>query len=360
MPILPPGDREKLAENVRNGLRTVFGSPAEAVVRAPAQVKLISDHGDELHGRVLTIALPHCAYAAVALRDDDVVRVHSTAFADEAYFGTMSGLGPGQVTGWPAYVTGVLWALREEGLDVRGMDLYLDSSIPIHVGLSSSAAVAAAVAMATMTAMNLRPTPEVRDLLVRACVRSSNQFALERTHGLDEIVAIYAQPGTAMLFDIDAGSRTVMPLPLTGHRLVITDTHTAHYEHITGKARRCVGCESLTPPITHQGLAQIADALKQNDWRELRTLFADSHQVLRDVFKISNLQLDLVVDTALAAGAKASRMSGHGSEGLVVSVVPAGMVNAVTTEIDNTFGAMGYAFPTHVVAEPSGATATMR
>ena len=114
---------------------------------APGRVNLIGEHTDYHGGLVLPIALPHRTTAAASPRTDDVLRVHSVQ-AGETVEVDLGSVGAGSPSGWVDYVAGVLWALRQEGHAVRGLDVAVDSDVPLGAGLSSSAALECAVGAA--------------------------------------------------------------------------------------------------------------------------------------------------------------------------------------------------------------------
>src|SRR3954466_3275557 len=122
MPFVDPGDPTQLADAARAAFADTYDRPPSVVARAPGRVNLIGEHTDYNRGLVLPVALPHATYAAMARRDDDTVRIASTE-QDEPWTGALDGLGPGDVDGWAAYVAGVLWALREDGIAVPGVDV---------------------------------------------------------------------------------------------------------------------------------------------------------------------------------------------------------------------------------------------
>ena len=126
--------------------RSFDGSP-EGVWSAPGRVNLIGEHTDYNAGLCLPTALPHRTYIALRRREDDQVRLVS-AQAEGVWEASLSDIAPGAASGWGAYVAGVAWALAEAGHKVSGFDAAVDSCVPFGAGLSSSAALEAAVAVA--------------------------------------------------------------------------------------------------------------------------------------------------------------------------------------------------------------------
>ena len=145
MSLLSPGTPADLAASTAAAFRDAYGAEPAAVGRAPGRVNLIGEHTDYNAGTCLPVALAHATYAAVSPRSDNLVRVRS-AQADDEWQG--EGIGPGEVTGWASYVAGVAWALREAGVEVPGLDVCVDSTVPLGAGLSSSAALECSVAVA--------------------------------------------------------------------------------------------------------------------------------------------------------------------------------------------------------------------
>src|SRR3954454_22549579 len=129
MSFVEPGQPSELSEATRALFRDRYDADPAVVARAPGRVNLIGEHTDYNRGLVLPIALPHATYAAMAPRDDDTVRIASTE-QDEPWTGTLDLLGPGDVDGWVAYIAGVLWALREDGIAVPGVDVLVHGTVP--------------------------------------------------------------------------------------------------------------------------------------------------------------------------------------------------------------------------------------
>src|SRR4051812_18284844 len=172
--LVDPGQPTDLAGELRAAFADRYGEPPATVGRAPGRVNLIGEHTDYNAGLVLPVALPHATYAAARPRGDDLVRIASRQ-QDEVWEGTLAGLGPGAVTGWAGYAAGMVWALREDGVQVPGVDLYVDSTVPVGAGLSSSAALLCSVGVALLDAVGLPASDRTRDQLVAAASRAETE-----------------------------------------------------------------------------------------------------------------------------------------------------------------------------------------
>jgi galactokinase len=381
-----PGTPSDLARRVRDGFQTAYGTQAQVVGRAPGRVNLIGEHTDYNRGLVLPLALPHATYAAVAERDDDRVRITSGQEV-EPWEGTLGTLGPGHVEGWAAYVAGVLWAMREAGWDVRGVDVFVDGTVPLGAGLSSSAALECSVAVAVARLRGIELGEEVRRELVEACIRAETEVAGAPTGGMDQTVSLLASQGSALLIDFDLHRHEAVSLPLaaSGLALVVTDTRVSHALNDGGYASRRTDCEAAAaalglPSLRDADLAAVeglederirgrarhvvteidrvsaaVDAVRAGDWGLVGSLFLASHASMRDDFEISCAELDVAVTTAVEAGAVGARMTGGGFGGSSIALVPEDRVEAVTRAIDAAFAAAGFGAPGHLRAVPSSA-----
>ncbi|MGZ8744671.1 MAG: galactokinase [Nocardioides sp.] len=385
MTLLDPGSPADLGDRIARDFERAFGRSADAVGHAPGRVNLIGEHTDYNAGLCLPVALPHATYVAGALRSDGRVQVISRQSAS-GWTGHVDRLGPGEVTDWAAYVAGVLWALVEDGLDLRGVELAIDSTVPLGAGLSSSAAVECAVAAAVCGLLGTDLSHERRQRLVQACIRAETEVAGAPTGGMDQTVALHASAGAALLIDFDALTTTDVPLPLAeaGLALLVTDTRVSHNLTDGGYGQRrddCaaaasrLGVVSLREAGTDQvealrdgrlrrrarhvvseiaRVTEVVAAIEAGAWADLGPLFAASHASMRNDFEISCAELDTAVGTAVEAGAHAARMTGGGFGGSSVALVPEERFDAVVRAIDTAFAASGFRPPSHLRVEPSG------
>lgn len=382
--MLEPTD---LTTRATEALRTTFGTEATVVGRAPGRVNLIGEHTDYNAGLVLPVALPHATYAAAAPRTDGVIRIAS-AQEPEAFTGHIDELGP-QIEGWAAYVAGVLWTLREAGLLTAGLDMHLESSVPLGAGLSSSASVECATAVAALGVAGRVLDEDLQRAVVAAGIRAETEVANAPTGGMDQSVAVFAEAGGALLIDFDSGEHRNVPLALDERTILVTDTRVKHQLTDGGYASRRAQCEKAAADLGLSSLRQATldqveslgddvvlrrarhivteiarveptvTALGAGDWAAIGELFAASHASMRDDFEISVPELDLAVATAVEAGADGARMTGGGFGGSIVSILPASAVEPVSAAIDEAFAEASYGAPGHLIASPSaGATFT--
>ncbi len=272
--------------------RAVFGADPEGVWSAPGRVNLIGEHTDYNDGLVLPIALPQRTYAACSPGVDGLLRAHS-AQTGETVEVRLAEVGPGTPSGWTAYVAGVMWALAADGHDVGGLDVAVDSEVPLGGGLSSSAAlecsVGAAVSdlcglgllglgggLSSSAALECSVGAAVSDLcglgllgdetgrarLAAACVRAENEVAGAPTGGMDQSASLLCREGHALLLDCRSGSTDHVPLDLRGPEgdgfvLLVTDTRAEHALNDGQYAQRRTACERAAAELEVESLRDV-------------------------------------------------------------------------------------------------------
>ena len=365
-----------------------FGRAPAGVWAAPGRVNLIGEHVDYNAGLVLPFALTHRTYAAVAPRADGVVAARLLR-ADGSLDQPIDRLEPGTLTEWPAYVAGVLWVLREQGHDVRGLDVLLDGQVPVGAGLSSSAALECTVAVAAVELSGL--TMDAASV-AKVAQRAENDFVGVPCGLMDQMASMACTAGHALLYDVRSEQAEQVPFAPqdAGLSLLVIDTRVKHSVGDGAYADRRRTCEQaaealgvgtlrdITPADLHDTLARLqpgavprvrhvvteiarvraaADALGASGWPELGELMTASHISLRDDYEVSAAELDLAVDAALAAGALGARMTGAGFGGSAIALVPDDAADAVAAAVADAFRSNGFA-PPEVFTAHSGPGAT--
>jgi galactokinase len=353
------------------------------VASAPGRVNLIGEHTDYNGGLCLPLALPQRTTVRLTPREDQGLSL-SSAQEDERWEGMVED----RPEGWAAYVAGVVHELRADGHDVPGFEASIDSDVPLGAGLSSSAALECSVATALGALVGLDlDDPGVRRHLADACIRAENDYVGAPTGGMDQIVAMLARPGHALLLDFADGSATPVELRLddAGLILLVIDTGVSH-ELTDGSygnrrtesadAARALGVDSLRQAgmgslglldddvllrrarhVLTENVRVLAavGAIGDRDWSALARVLDDSHTSMRDDFEISCRELDLAVETARSAGALGARMTGGGFGGAAVALVPDEAQDSVRAAVSAAFADGGLGEPAYLVATPGDA-----
>jgi galactokinase len=375
------------ATQVRDGFVALYGTEPEGVWSAPGRVNLIGEHTDYNDGFVMPFALPHTTTAAVSRREDGVLRLHSADIEAGVVELGLDTLAPGSDDEWTAYPAGVVWALREAGHPVTGADLHLASTVPAGAGLSSSAALEVVVALALNDLFELGLK---RWQLARLCQRAENVYVGAPTGIMDQTASACCEAGHALFLDTRDLSQKQIPFDLAaeGMRLLVVDTRVKHAHSGGEYGKRRAGCEKgaallgvdalrdvpydrLDAALERLGdeqevrrlvrhivtenhrVEQVVSLLEAGDTRAIGPVLTEGHASLRDDFRISCPELDLVVDTANASGALGARMTGGGFGGSAIVLAEAADVETITKAVEEAFAAAGFTAPRVFEAVPS-------
>ncbi|MFE4408954.1 galactokinase [Streptomyces sp. NPDC093064] len=375
------------ALEVREGFTELYGAEPEGIWAAPGRVNLIGEHTDYNDGFVMPFALPHVTTAAVARRDDGVLRLHSADVPGGPVELRVDELAPESDRNWTGYPAGVVWALREAGHEVTGADVHLASTVPTGAGLSSSAALEVVVALALndLYALGLKGWQ-----LARLCQRAENVYVGAPTGIMDQTASACCESGHALFLDTRDLSQRQIPFDLAaeGLRLLVVDTRVQHAHSGGEYGRRRAGCEKgaallgvdalrdipyggldaaladlageeevarlVRHVVTENGRAErVVSLLESGDIRSIGPILTEGHASLRDDFRVSCPELDLVVDTALASGALGARMTGGGFGGSAIVLAESSDVPALTKAIEQSFTDAGHQTPRVFEAVPS-------
>ncbi len=356
-----------------------IGMVLDGVWSAPGRVNLIGEHTDYNDGFVLPFGIEQRTAVAVGRRDDRIIRVLSKQ-SDTAVEVSLDELSSNALSGWSAYPLGVAWALGEAGYDlsgVSGLDLVIDSDVPLGAGLSSSAAIECAVAVALRDVWGFSVTDAQ---LARICQRAENIAVGAPTGIMDQSVSLMARDGHALFLDCRSLATDARPFDVAseGLAIVVMDTQVKH-SHATGgysarrasceKAAEMLGVAALRDATIEQLEAKRADmddetyrrarhiitentrvletvsVLKADGPRAIGDLLVASHVSMRDDFEISCPELDLAVDTALSVGAVGARMTGGGFGGAAIALVESAQVDDVIARVEAAFADAGYHAP---------------
>ena len=346
-----------------------FG-PSEQMFSAPARVNLIGEHTDYTGGFVMPMAIEFHTTAILSSRADRRAVFYSENYREEisVEIGSLVRAPRGH---WSDYPVGVLWVLMQDGVSLNGFSMTLSGDVPLGAGLSSSASVQVATALALLKHAGVElPLEQLADV----CRRAENEYVGAKTGIMDQFVVAGGVAHRAMLLDCRSMKFELLPLP-ADVRVVICNSMVKHQlangeygdrrdEVEAGQAvlrRERPGIELLRDAkvadleacadkmsaeslarcrhvVTENGrVLEAREALLQADLTRFGQLMIAAHASFRDDFGASCDEVDTLVEIALRQpGCYGARITGGGFGGCTVNLVKAEMteqfVSALRTE----------------------------
>jgi galactokinase len=322
---------------------------------APGRVNLIGEHTDYSGGFVMPAAIDFRTVATIRARQDPTILLYSENKKERVSF-SLDPLHAVARQHWSDYPMGVAWSLAQEGVRTGGFELSLAGDVPLGAGLSSSASIEVATALALLELAQVKMPLAT---IALACQRAENAFVGAQSGIMDQFIACAGQQDHALLLDCRSLEYRLLPIP-PHVRLIICNSMVKH-EHAGGQynVRRAeveegtrilqqrwpailalrdvseeqlVECRQLMPDnvfrrcrhiITENHRTQLAaSALERGDLAAFGDLMAAAHRSIRDDFEASCGELDTLVEIAAAIpGCYGARMTGGGFGGCTINLV---------------------------------------
>jgi galactokinase len=325
------------------------------VFAAPARVNLIGEHTDYTGGFVMPMAIDFKTVAVVSGREDGHMAFYSANYDEEVVFdGARVERAPRR--NWSDYPAGVLWSLQQEGISLRGFNMSLAGDIPLGAGLSSSASVEVATAMALLGLAGVKLPLET---VAPVCRRAENEYVGAKSGIMDQFAVAGCVAHRAMLLDTRALTYEQLPLPdevsvvicnsMVKHAVATGEYGDRSNEVMAGQAvlqreRRGVkmlrdatmedleACRSLMSVASYKRCRHIItenarvlkarEALLRGDMEQFGALMVEAHASFRDDFEASCPEVDELVEIAIEQEeCLGARITGGGFGGCTVNVV---------------------------------------
>jgi galactokinase len=335
--------------DVRRAFVSAHGREPEGVFSAPGRVNLIGEHTDHNEGHVLPFAIDRRTWVAVARRTDGIVTVCSSDPGTDPVTAAVGSLD--EASGWAAYPLGTVWALGEAGVAPSGWDLVVHGEVPLGAGLSSSAALESAVALAVSECSGADLD---RFALAAAGRRAENDVVGAPVGIMDQAASLLCRAGSALLLDCRSMATEDVALGLEEADLgiLVVDSRVRHDLADGGYADRRAACVAAAaalgvPALRDADLAgverlndevlrrrarhvvteearvhEVVGLLRAGRPVEVGSVLSASHASLRDDFAVSVPEVDALVTAAEDAGALGARIVGGGFGGSVLALVP--------------------------------------
>ena len=385
-----PVTYESTAETLSTRFQEVYGVQP-SIFRAPGRVNLIGEHTDYNDGFVMPAAIGFYTWVGTSPRSDRVIHVRSEEFNEASELSLQELSGPPRHH-WSDFIRGVAAILQSQGYEPAGANLIIEGQVPMGAGLSSSASLEVATALALLS----EARSEVSQLeLVKMCQRAEHEYVGTRCGIMDQFIAVFGQEGHALMLDCRTLESESLEIP-EDVRLVICNSMVKHNLAAAGEYnRRRADCETGVsilrkslpqvralrdvtlkdleahrdelPEVVYrrcrhvisenQRVVDAAGALRSGDLDDFGRLMRESHQSMRDDYEISVSELDLLVDIASeCAGVYGSRMTGGGFGGCTISLVQSQSVEEFQRTIAHKYkDATGISAPIYVCSAAQGA-----
>ncbi|HRW08799.1 MAG TPA: galactokinase, partial [Caldilineaceae bacterium] len=346
-----------------------FGMQPTAVASGPGRVNLIGEHTDYNDGFVLPVALKRDVRIVFRPRPDRHMRIHSVEY-DGFFEFDLDQTAYDKQTLWANYMQGVVWSLLEAGATLTGIDAVVSGNVPKASGLSSSAAleIATAVALLNASAENDRLTgPEV----AKVAQRAENQFVGVNCGIMDQFISMLGKENHALFIDCRSLNYELTPMPENA-ALVIGNTKASRSLASSAYNQRRKECEegvarlqqvlpgiqalrdvsstqleehkTLLSPVVYrrcrhvvtenERVLQTIEALRRNDLAVVGQLMNASHDSLRDDYEVSSEALDVMVEAMRSTpGCYGARLTGAGFGGCTVALVEPGTEQTIADAI---------------------------
>ncbi len=370
------------------------------VAIAPGRVNLLGGHTDYNEGYVLPVAVDRFVSCAVAVDDSGTIEFHSLDFDDRftlelARLSDFRGdreeferLAGGRQSRWRRYVAGVILEMDEAAVPLASGLVAIAGDVPVGSGLSSSAALEAAIYTALGT--GVQATPEAALL----CQRAENRWAGVPCGIMDQFASLLAEQGKALFLDcrlltyknVSLPGQSAITVVDSGVRRELADGRYSRRRHEIETALEILrkvagpiqslrdlspgdlaGMEDLLPHTLRKRVEHVVGAIERvpkgvahlalGEVERFGQLITECHHSLARLYEVSIPELDIIVESALEVdGVFGARLTGAGFGGCCVIFHREGceeeLESAVTEAFEAGFGS-GLSF--HHLHAASGA-----
>ncbi len=366
---------------LKNAFCNVYGGDHEDIrlFTSPGRVNMIGEHTDYNGGVVFPAALRLCTTIALRPRTDSTIRLSATDLPGVVEL-DINQLESYKDLSWGDYQAGVVWTLAKAGYDICPCDMLYDDTVPHGGGLSSSAAIEVATALAFATLSNEKN--EIKEPInmiemARLSQKAENEYIGVSCGIMDQFASAMGKKDFAIFLNCRDLSYRHIPLRLDGYKIIITNTNKKRSLADSKYNERRAQCEEAVRILSEflPGISVLADvspaqfaqykhkildevirnraqhvieeidrvyqsitALEKNDIALFGVLMNSSHDSLRDLYEVTGKELDTLVEEArLISGTIGSRMTGAGFGGCTVSIVKDGAIDEFILKVGKNY-----------------------
>jgi mevalonate kinase len=289
------------------------------VASAPAKVILFGEHFVVYGEPAIVLAIDRRVYATVDRRTDKKIRVES---ANMGFSGCFENgrftveKGEPQEAGlkFEAIKMAAEKIMKMQG-EIVGLDIDINSSIPVGAGLGSSAAVISAVTLATGSLLGAKMSKE--DVFRITC--ETEKYVHGTTSGVDPAISTF---GGILLFQMDTGFKPVetkIDIPLVVGDTGVERSTRVQVERVRSMMENHPSVFKLIQQTAKEIVLRAMDALQENDLPTLGELMNINHALLYGM-GVSDESLEWLINASRRAGALGAKLTGAGGGGCMVAL----------------------------------------
>jgi galactokinase len=340
------------------------------IVRSPGRINLIGEHTDYNLGFVMPAAIDKAMYVGISPREDEEVHLVSLDYEEQTQFNIRHLQKNNKA--WSYYVMGIVEQLLPD-YKIGGFNCVIAGEVPLGAGLSSSAALECAVLFGLNEIFSLN-IPRIE--MAKIAQAAENSFVGVQSGIMDQFASLMSRAGEVMLLDCRSLQHEFFPLKMSGLQLILLDSQVKHSLAATEYNRRRQECEEgvqllqavlpeiqslrevrledlqknaqLLPEIIYRRCRFVVEEnarvlaasqdLQAGNMEDFGKKMYDSHYGLRDLYEVSCLELDVLVNLAQKnPGVLGSRMMGGGFGGCTLNLVREEGVGALLESVERYY-----------------------
>lgn len=357
----------------------LYGEGEIRAFHSPGRVNLIGEHIDYNGGYVFPCALEFGTYACVREREDNIVNLASTNFDLKASV-NLDNIEYKVEDDWANYPKGVIKVMMDKGYKISGMDILISGNIPNGAGLSSSASLEVLIGVIINNLFNQSKIDKVE--LVKISQKAENTFVGVNCGIMDQFAVGMGKANKAILLDCNTLNYSYADVKLEDYSLVIMNTNKRRALNESKYNERRAECEEALKEINREkeinALCELTteeyaslesliekenvrkrarhavyenervkmafNCLNEGKLQEFGNLLVQSHNSLRDLYEVTGIELDTLVEEALKApGCIGARMTGAGFGGCAIALVDKSHIDEFTKTVKENYAkAIGY------------------
>ena len=357
---------KEISARVASEFQKKYGRSPRWIVAAPGRVNVIGEHTDYNDGFVLPMAIDRYAVMAADISKSSAISIYDSQAKAAAQIDVSGKVTKGEPK-WSNYVRGVIAGFQDRGMKVPGLDVLLESNVPLGGGLSSSAALEVCTATLLETAIGEAIDPVEKALL---CQKAEHEFAGVPCGIMDQFISVMGRENELLLLDCRSRKTELVPMDDPTVGILIINSNVRHELGSGEYAKRRAECEQAAAILGVKSLRDAtadlleraknkmddvnyrrarhvigeiertiyaAEGCRASNWPTVGQLMYASHYSLRDDYEVSCPELDAIVSIAESIGMKGGvfgcRMTGGGFGGCAVALVKMDVVDRISQTI---------------------------